>query len=32
MKITMRRKVESPKPAEVPATSSTSGVLSDSDL
>jgi hypothetical protein len=31
MKIMMRRKVEIPKPTEVPATPSMSGVLSDSD-
>jgi hypothetical protein len=31
MKITMRRKVESPKRTEVPITPSTSGDLSDSD-
>jgi len=31
MKITMRRKVESPKRAEMPTTPSTSGVLGDSD-
>ena len=31
MKITMRRKVESPKRTEVPTTPSTSGNLSDSD-